>query len=353
MAKHTVLVIEDSPDLRENLSEILSLAGYDVISADNGKKGVELAKAHQPDLILCDIIMPELDGFGVLYTLSKDYRTASIPFIFMSAKSEKADIRRAMLLGADDYITKPFEESELFQTIEARLRKTSLLQQKFERGVNGYEMFVRDARQFLGLQMLSEKGAIQPYKRKGIIFREKQYPHYIYLVHKGKVKTYKVNEQGKEYITKIYVPDDFFGYLPMFENRPYTETAEALEGSEIYQIPKSDFTQLLNGNWTIAMRFIQLLSNDIIENEQRMIDLAYNSVRKRVAQALLFVKEKYKDLSAQPHIAIGREDLASIAGTSIESAVRALSDFKTEGLIDITNKDIALLNVARLEAIRS
>ena len=109
----TLLIIEDNEDIRESTAEILELAGYTVLKAENGKKGVELAQAHLPDLILCDIMMPELDGYGVLYLLNKNPETATIPFIFLTAKTERVDMRKGMEMGADDYLTKPFDEIEL------------------------------------------------------------------------------------------------------------------------------------------------------------------------------------------------------------------------------------------------
>ena len=120
-----ILIIEDNNDVRENLAEILELSGYDVSAAENGKVGVEAALGDVPDLILCDIMMPELDGFGVLRILSKNPKVASVPFIFLTAKAEKEDFRRGMGLGADDYITKPFDDVELLDTIEMRLKKRS------------------------------------------------------------------------------------------------------------------------------------------------------------------------------------------------------------------------------------
>src|SRR5690349_18036560 len=100
-----ILLIEDNKEMRENTSEILELANYKVVTAPNGKIGVELAGKEIPDIILCDIMMPELDGYGVLYMLSKKPETASIPFIFLTAKTEKTDIRKGMSMGADDYLT--------------------------------------------------------------------------------------------------------------------------------------------------------------------------------------------------------------------------------------------------------
>ncbi|MFT5673433.1 MAG: DNA-binding response OmpR family regulator, partial [Polaribacter sp.] len=107
-----ILIIEDNQDVRENTAEILELANYEVYTAEDGEKGVALAKLIQPDVIICDIMMPELNGYDVLLHLNKDKKTAGIPFIFLTAKTERTDVRKGMNLGADDYLTKPFEESE-------------------------------------------------------------------------------------------------------------------------------------------------------------------------------------------------------------------------------------------------
>src|SRR6478735_4631682 len=133
-----ILLIEDNNEIRENTAEILALANYHVITAQNGKVGVELAQHENPDLIICDIMMPELDGFGVIHILSKKAETALIPFIFLTAKTEKSDIRKGMNLGADDYLTKPFDDTELLNAIETRLRKSALLK-KYDSTPQGLE----------------------------------------------------------------------------------------------------------------------------------------------------------------------------------------------------------------------
>src|SRR5690554_1825161 len=119
----TILIIEDHDDIRESTAEILDLAGYNVLTASEGKTGVEMALKHLPDLILCDIMMPVLDGYGVLYLLGKHAETSSIPVIFITAKAERADLRKGMEMGADDYITKPFDDMELLRAIESRFKK--------------------------------------------------------------------------------------------------------------------------------------------------------------------------------------------------------------------------------------
>jgi DNA-binding NarL/FixJ family response regulator len=119
-----ILVIEDEPEMRRNIATLLRYHDYKPIEAENGSKGVELARREKPDLILCDVMMPELDGHGVLQALQKEAELALIPFIFLTAKGEKDDLRNGMDLGADDYLTKPVANAELVRAIEARLRRS-------------------------------------------------------------------------------------------------------------------------------------------------------------------------------------------------------------------------------------
>jgi DNA-binding NarL/FixJ family response regulator len=118
-----ILVIEDEPEMRRNLLTILKLEGFQVIEGENGRAGLERARQEKPKLILCDVMMPEMDGHGVLAALRSDPATAVIPFIFLTAKGEKPDIRNGMNLGADDYLTKPVSREDLLSTIQARLTR--------------------------------------------------------------------------------------------------------------------------------------------------------------------------------------------------------------------------------------
>ena len=137
MSQQTILIIDDNEDIRENTAEILSLGGYKTITAENGKKGVEAALSERPDLIVCDIMMPELDGYGVLHLLRKNPDTENIPLIFLTAKAERSDLRKGMEMGADDYVTKPFEEIELMNAIESRLKKYSVLHKNYDASGKG------------------------------------------------------------------------------------------------------------------------------------------------------------------------------------------------------------------------
>jgi DNA-binding NarL/FixJ family response regulator len=119
-----ILVIEDEPEMRRNLTTILRLEKFQPVAAENGRAGVELAKRELPDLILCDVMMPELDGHGVLHALRADAATEAIPFIFLTAKGEREDLRAGMDLGADDYLTKPVPKAELLKAITVRLQRS-------------------------------------------------------------------------------------------------------------------------------------------------------------------------------------------------------------------------------------
>lgn len=124
-----ILVVEDAHSLRKDILEMLGFEGFDTIGAENGLVGVEKARAEIPDLVVCDIMMPGLDGFGVLEELRRDPVTATIPFIFLTARTDRVDIRQGMGLGADDYLTKPFTASELLTTVHARLQKREVIEQ--------------------------------------------------------------------------------------------------------------------------------------------------------------------------------------------------------------------------------
>ncbi len=118
-----ILLIEDETSVRENISDLLEAEGFETITAANGKVGINLAITQVPDVILCDLMMPELDGYGVLKILRQELLTATIPFIFLTAKSTRNDVRKGMNLGADDYLTKPFTRAELLGAINSRLDK--------------------------------------------------------------------------------------------------------------------------------------------------------------------------------------------------------------------------------------
>jgi CRP/FNR family transcriptional regulator, polysaccharide utilization system transcription regulator len=347
-----ILLIEDNEDVRENTAELLELSNYKVITAANGKLGIEKAKKESPNLIICDIMMPELDGYEVLYILGKDTQTAAIPFIFLTAKAEKTDFRKGMNLGADDYITKPFDEMELLNTIESRLKKSALLKKEFSNSETGLNELITTAKGIGALDQLVNACKIVKAKKKEILFREGDIPSKVFLLIDGKVKTYKINDDGKEYITGLYAKGDYFGYLPVLQETSYDDWAMTMEDSEFIAIPKHDFFSLIYNNREVSAKFIKMLSKNISEKEEQLISLAYDTVRKRVADALMLLVKKYKDQSQNNFkISFPREALSQLAGTAKETTIRALSDLKSEGLIDLQGSNIIILNETGLKKI--
>jgi CheY-like chemotaxis protein/CRP-like cAMP-binding protein len=345
-----ILVIENNAGIRENIAEILELANYKVFTAEDGKTGIEIALHQRPDLILCDVLMPQLDGYGVLHLIHKNPTIRNTPFIFMSAHADRAEMRKGMELGADDYITIPFEKTELLQAIECRLKRAEWLKQEFvsrEAPVNGNGHHFYDGpkpgeRDILCL--LSDNRDVSKYKRKQIIYVEGNRPARLYYIKKGKVKTYKTNEEGKELIVGIYGEGDFLGYVALLEGTVYKERAETMENTELAIIPKDEFDVLMNTRREVVVRFMTMMAKNITEKEQLLLGLAYNSLRKKVADALITVNKKYKT-----SINLSRENLAAIAGTATASMIRTLSEFKSEKLIDIHDGAITILNEKELE----
>ncbi|HNR07190.1 MAG TPA: response regulator [Saprospiraceae bacterium] len=346
-----ILLIEDNDDIRENTAEILELAGFSVIIAKNGKEGVEKANAEKPDLIICDIMMPVLDGYGVLHMMQKSPELHQIPFIFLSAKAERTDFRKGMELGADDYITKPFTGTELLSAVERRLQKYETLKEEFAPGLDGLEQIIRLNQQNRDVvKELTADRNINKYKKKQIIYTEGNRPSRLYYILKGKVKLIKTNDDAKDLVVGLYKEGDFLGYTALFEGDVYKDTAEAIEDTELAVIPREDFEELLNRDIIVLRKFAKLLAKNVAEQEEHLISLAYNSLRKKVAEALISLSRKYKSADQQHFsIEISRENLASIAGTATESLIRTLSDFKSEKLIEIQGGKITLLNENKLE----
>ncbi len=134
-----ILVIEDEPQIRANIQQILEFADFESWPAGNGVEGLEMAKKHLPDLIICDIMMPEMDGYSVITALRQDAKTATIPFIFLTAKVDRGDIRQGMNLGADDYLMKPFTPEELLDAVNTRLAKSARLSESFQEQIEEYK----------------------------------------------------------------------------------------------------------------------------------------------------------------------------------------------------------------------
>ena len=344
-----LLLIEDDVVLRENTAELLELSGYDVITAPNGKIGLEIAKQSLPHIIVCDIMMPELDGYGVLEGLSKAENTTNIPFIFLSAKTERKDVRKGMDLGADDYITKPFEEEELVSAIESRLAKAAIIKDQNEKFTDHLPSNDDELRTLNDLKnFFDDNGSTIKFAPGDVIYEEGQNSNNIYLISKGLVKCHKLDEQGKDLTTALHKEDDLFGYTSFTQNVTYQETAAAIQETTVVAISKNELKSVLNSNHKVTLELIQLLTDDITGVKDQLLQMAYSSVKKRTAITILKFAEK---LNRKPNesIRISRNDLASVAGIALESLIRTLSTFKDMGIIEIEGRDIKIIDINKLQ----
>lgn len=349
-----ILIIEDNEDVRENTADLLELAGYKTATAANGKLGVEIAEKSLPDVILCDIMMPELDGFEVLEALNKNNQTASIPFIFLTAKTEKTDMRKGMNLGADDYLTKPFSETELLEAIESRLKKHDFLRKEYSNTFEGVSQFIEEAAKYMDLEHLSKDYTAKKYDKKALVFMEGNTANTLYFMESGVIKTFKTTEKGKEMVTGLNGPGHFLGQLSLLsDNGTYIESATVLEDAVLFEIPKLDFTTLISGNKEIANKFINLISTKLIDIKEQMVNVAYATVRQRVAKTLIDLHNSgFLSHDNDDGISIAREDLAGLIGTATETAIRMLTEFKDEGLINIGHaRKIFIMDKRTLENI--
>ena len=347
----TILIIEDNTDIRESTAEILELAGFKVFQGENGRRGVDLAYQHKPDLILCDIMMPELDGYGVLYLLGKNAETASIPFIFLTAKAERVDFRKGMEMGADDYLTKPFDDIELLNAIESRLEKKRKQEQFYSKSLQSLEkLSAGNGQGAAELKNIIAGRKIRQIKKKQVLYYEGDHPQGLYLIIEGAIRTFKLAEDGRELMMGLHKPDDYIGVNALLLEDAFTETAEAVDDSAVCLLPKEAIINLVNRYPDISMQFIKILANNIKEKEDQLLELAYNSVRKRLAQVLVRLSRQLPDPS---QFKISRDELASMAGMATETVSRTLSDFKDEKLIEKKGSHIQILDLNRLAKMKN
>jgi len=343
-----LLLIEDDVTVRENTAELLELSNYNVITASNGKLGIETAKQEVPDIIICDIMMPEIDGYGVLEALSKNPSTLNIPFIFLSAKTEHKDIRKGMDLGADDYLTKPFEEEELLSAIESRLAKVAILKSYIKEETPEDEENLKNLND---LRELFSKQELQYFKKGETIYEKDKHANYFYLVKRGIVKAHRLDNQGKQLITELYKEDDFFGNHANDPQSSYEDYATAMEETQLYTVSREEFQKILAGNPRITMQLVEVLNNNLSELKNQLMDMAYGSVRKKTANTILLFAERIEKHPLKS-IRISRADLAGVAGMAPESLIRTLSEFKKEGLIEIEGRNIKLLDSQALKMVK-
>lgn len=193
------------------------------------------------------------------------------------------------------------------------------------------------------LEILVENRDTRKYKKKQIIYHEGSRPTKLYYIKKGMVKIFKSNSDGKELVINLHNEGELLGYASLMDGSNYRETAQTLQDTELVIIPGAEFEEMITGNWPVAKKLISLMAGDIIRQNEQMLNIAYNSLRRKVAIALLKVYKKFNTA-----IRMSRENLAAIAGTATESLTKTFSELKKENIIDIKDGNIMIVDIKRL-----
>jgi DNA-binding response OmpR family regulator len=317
-----ILIIEDNSDIRENTATILEMAGYEVFTAENGRAGIDEARRSKPDLVVCDVMMPELDGFGVLHIFRKDPKFQDVPFIFLTAKSERADYRKGMDLGADDFLSKPFAVMELLTSIEARLDKASA-----KRAVSIFSKEINENDKIDWVQKLFSISQVRRFsaKRKTNIIQEGSIAQQLVLVERGIAKAFSTHDSGKILITDLYFKGDIIGLSDLVVNKTSSISVEAVSDTELAVIPVQDLTDYISRHPKEAEFISHFACVELAQKQAKLLDMAYTPMRERVKNLMKSLEEKLDANNLEEITSyFSREELAQMAGTATESLIRVL-----------------------------
>jgi CRP/FNR family transcriptional regulator, polysaccharide utilization system transcription regulator len=341
MAKN-ILIVEDNDDLRENISEILELAGFDVVTAVDGIEGLKAMHTSSPDLVICDIMMPKLDGYGVLKAMKSNPRLSHLPLIFLTAKAEKEDFRSGMNLGAVDYLTKPFDAAELIEVVQVRLSQSNPVAAQ-EHPQQGFNIAPGNFFTSIWNQEKYNHCEHRNFPKKSVIYQYDTNTRFVYFVASGCIKASKTTDNGRELIIDMFVAGDMFGYDDVLMQSRHDVTCQTIMDSVIVLLPIDEFKrEMSHPPFVKALLSYQMSRARAMSH--RMPWLGLSSLRKKVAESLIYLM----GLQHGSDLSIMREDLAALAGVAKESLSRTLTDFKDEGLITTQDHQIQLLKIDKL-----
>lgn len=347
----TILLIEESPEIRKSTKEILERADYKVITADNSKEGIVMGKLNCPDLIVCDIKMPNLDGLSILSILGRNPETSRIPFIFLTAEEITNGNRKITRLGSDDYISKSYSDSHMLEVIETRLKKTENIKKVAGSSIQELQSIVEPCRGMNELKRLFKDAETMDFNKDATIYREGGHADFVYLIDEGSVQCSKSDYYGKSFVHEVYGAGCFLGYKAMIKNGTYNETALTLTKTKLSLLPKRTFLNLIQDNIEVANFFIETLSTDVIEREKLLLQLAYAPLRERLSSVLLKVDMTSSSQDEDHLLNISRQDLANMVGAAKESLIRSLSELRKEGLLDTEGQLIKILDLEGLKRV--
>ena len=346
-SKHKILIIEDNTGMRENIQEILELSNYEVQATPDGLVGIQLARQFKPDLVLCDIMMPNLDGFGVLKIMQQDPHLQSIPLIFLTAKAEKEDFRKGMNLGAEDYLVKPFEDFDLLEVISKKLQKyEDLAKNRTSKTLAGLIEFEHLDR-FPKVVDLIQQSPTKAYGKKSKIWSSQEKVNSIFFIEQGILKEGIDTVGDKEFIFEFYGGPGFAGITHLFQGIFHSH-CEVVEPATIKAISRKQLEEIIlqENLWTSFQHYFSQLC------QQHLTRLALNSfgnVREKVAFHLAQLSKKITNQT----ITLGREDLASYCGIAKETLIRNLTELKEDKVIEIDPQGIKIINIQKLNTLFS
>ena len=340
-----ILLIGDQPAGDKNIMEILGLANFDVLATQLPPKSGAIEFAAPPDLVICELADPQSDVQDTLRQLLKQTAPYQVPLIVLTGDAGKANTRRIMQLGADDFLVKPFEGIELLRAVDACLDK----HQRRLHPLPDPSALAGSPTVDPSIPWRPANREPQEFKKKEMLYSEGQRAAHAWYIVDGKIKTYLLHSDGKELITSIKGPGECVGYTAVIGGGVHTDNAQSIEDATLIGIPCQEFLSLLRSDPAFAHQLVHWIAQNAGDKEAGLLNFAYSSLRKKVANGILrLAGEQDRKQKGKRYLTISRENLAAFVGSAPESLTRTLGDFRKEGLIGIADGRIWLLNEEKL-----
>ncbi|MFZ9982275.1 MAG: response regulator, partial [Cyclobacteriaceae bacterium] len=307
--------------------------------------GVQKSLSWKPDLIICDIFIPNLDGYGVLRALRNSDYLKDVLIICITGNHRIEHYRKCMEFGADDFLLKPFSPTELLKAIETRFHRHAIHLEYLTKQSSTDREKYEDI-----LAKILKGRPVVPGRKGSPMFEAGQTPRFVCYVISGIIRTIRFDYSGKELTTGIYTKGYFVGLPEVLQGIPFKDSAVVLQNADLVLIPIVDFLEATQREPVFLSAVVNQLAFDIIDSNQLLVNLAYQDLRGKVALALLRLYQSYmKDNPQAIYVKQPRTIIASIAGVAKESATRTMIDFVDEGLVEVTPEGYRILKFDRLE----
>jgi CRP/FNR family cyclic AMP-dependent transcriptional regulator len=340
-----ILIIEDDEAFLKNAIEILELSSYEVAGCRDGKTGVRKAGEWNPDMILCDIMIPHLDGFGVLQAIRNSENLRNVLFIFITGRPDQDYYRKGMELGADDFLSKPFSATDLIKAVETRFKRHELTN-----STNNLSGIITTDDFSKTLELFLKKFPEVPVRKGAPLFESGQIPRFICYMRSGLIRRTKTDYAGKELTSALHTEGDFIGLVEFLNGTVYKESATALMDSYINLIPVAEFFTALQEQPGLCSHILRQLAIHAGIHQELLINLAWQDMRGKVAFALIRL-HRISEKMGSPDFTIkqSRQVIASLAGVAKESAIRVIIEFIEAGFMESTPDGFIIKDLKKLQ----